>query len=163
MGYEKSLDYINPLKLWYFVQDKVVPNQSRKAISTQTTPVLPVGTMNLSRVAGHLFIKFAGVSGAAAVAMGAYGSHGFYPKADVPAELKDVFKTANYYHFLHTLALLAVPLTKRPNLVGSLLTTGMLIFCGTCYAYALTGNKSLIRFTPYGGSLLIIAWLSMVF
>ncbi|CAL1272272.1 unnamed protein product [Larinioides sclopetarius] len=163
MGYEKSLDYINPIKLWYFVQDKVVPKQSRKVISTQTTPSLPVGTMNLSRVAGHLFIKLAGVSGAAAVAMGAYGSHGFYPKPDVPAELKDVFKTGNYYHFLHTLALLAVPLTKRPYLVGSLLTTGMLIFCGTCYAYALTGNKSIIRFTPYGGSLLIIAWLSMVF
>ncbi|GIY39889.1 transmembrane protein 256 homolog [Caerostris darwini] len=94
--------------------------------------------------------------------MGAYGSHGFYPKPDVPPELKDVYKTANYYHFLHSLALLGVPLTRRPNLVGGLLTTGMVIFCGTCYAYALTGNKSIVQFTPYGGMILIVAWLAMV-
>lgn len=76
MGYEKSLDYINPLKLWNFVQDKVVPKQSKKVISTQTIPAFPLETMALSRVAGHLFIKLAGVSGAIAVGMGAYGSHG---------------------------------------------------------------------------------------
>ncbi|GFT16927.1 transmembrane protein 256 homolog [Nephila pilipes] len=164
MGYSKSLEYLNPVNLWFTIQDKIIPKGNSKIKSTQTVPTLPVNTvMNLSRVAGHLFIKIAGVSGAAAVAMGAYGSHGFYPKPDVPSELKEVFKTANYYHFLHTLALLAVPLTRRPYIVGSLLTTGMFIFCGTCYAYALTGNKSLITYTPYGGSLLIIAWLSMVF
>ncbi|XP_054712201.1 LOW QUALITY PROTEIN: transmembrane protein 256 homolog [Uloborus diversus] len=118
--------------------------------------------MAVSKLSGSLFIRLAGLSGTAAVTMGAYGSHGFYPRTDVPSELKDVYRTANYYHFLHTLALLAVPLTRRPLLVGTLLTTGMSIFCGTCYAYALTGNKSIVRITPYGGTLLIIAWLSMI-
>lgn len=32
-------------------------------------------------------------------------------------EQRLVFETANRYHFIHTLALLAVPLTNRPNLV----------------------------------------------
>ena len=32
-------------------------------------------------------------------------------------DMKKVYDTANFYHFLHTLALLGVPLTKRPYLV----------------------------------------------
>ncbi len=41
------------------------------------------------------------------------------------------------------------------------MVTGMLVFCGTTYYHALTDEKSLRRFTPYGGILLILAWLSM--
>ncbi|XP_076324128.1 transmembrane protein 256 homolog [Tachypleus tridentatus] len=94
--------------------------------------------------------------------MGAYGAHAFYPRKDVPDELKQVFETANRYHFLHSLALLAVPLTRKPVLVGTLLLLGMGIFCGSCYIYALTGNKSAGKFTPYGGNLLILGWLTML-
>ena len=39
-------------------------------------------------------------------------------KAEEDADKKKVYDTANFYHFLHTLALLAVPLTKRPALVS---------------------------------------------
>ena len=34
------------------------------------------------------------------------------------ADMKKVYDTANFYHFLHTLALMGVPLTKRPYLVN---------------------------------------------
>ncbi|KAG8194507.1 hypothetical protein JTE90_013259 [Oedothorax gibbosus] len=159
MGYGKTLDYINPMNLWYIVKDTVVPKHQYKA--TQTIPSLPVNAMNLSRVGGRMFIRMAGLSGAVAVAMGAYGSHAFYNKP-VAEELKAAYKTANYYHFLHTLALLAVPLTNRPKLVGALMMTGMIVFCGTCYAYALTGNRAFSKYTPYGGTCLIVAWLSMM-
>lgn len=37
----------------------------------------------------------------------------------------------------------------------------MAIFCGTTYYHAITQEKSLRKFTPYGGILLILAWLSM--
>lgn len=40
--------------------------------------------------------------------------------------------------------------------------TGMSLFCGTIYYHALTEEKSLRKFTPYGGMLLICGWLSMV-
>ena len=39
---------------------------------------------------------------------------------------------------------------------------GMVVFCGTTYYHALTGDKQYRRFTPYGGMLLISAWLSMI-
>ncbi len=39
--------------------------------------------------------------------------------------------------------------------------SGMTIFCGTTYYHALTQEKDLRKFTPYGGILLILAWLSM--
>ena len=40
--------------------------------------------------------------------------------------------------------------------------SGMSLFCGTCYYHALTGDKQFRQFTPYGGMLLIFAWLSLV-
>lgn len=98
------------------------------------------------------------------------------------AEYKKVYDTANFYHFIHTMALMAVPLTRRPAVVrplskhypaineengslfqtGTLLISGMTIFCGTIYYHALTEEKSLRKFTPTGGVLLILAWASMI-
>lgn len=108
---------------------------------------------------GSLFVRLAGLSGATAVALGAYGAHTF--NAD-KADMKKVYDTANFYHFIHTVALLAVPLSRKPVLTGALMVSGMTVFCGTIYYHALTEEKSLRKFTPYGGMLLIAAWLSMV-
>ena len=41
----------------------------------------------------------------------------FFNKDGVASELKTVYETANKYHFLHTVALLAVPLCRKPLLV----------------------------------------------
>ncbi|XP_059079728.1 transmembrane protein 256 homolog [Tigriopus californicus] len=108
---------------------------------------------------GSTFVRIAGLSGAAAVALGAYGAHSF--SAD-KAEFRKVYDTANFYHFIHTVALLAVPLSRRPLITGTLFLGGMTIFCGTIYYHALTEEKSLRKFTPYGGFLLIGGWLSLV-
>ncbi|XP_072034060.1 transmembrane protein 256 homolog [Amphiura filiformis] len=107
---------------------------------------------------GHLFVRIAGISGALAVGLGAYGAHGLKNRTD---KEREVFMTANRYHMLHTLALLAVPLTNQPNMVGVTMLLGMLGFCGTCYYSALSGDTSLNRFTPYGGVTLMIAWAMM--
>jgi uncharacterized membrane protein YgdD (TMEM256/DUF423 family) len=45
---------------------------------------------------------------------------------------------------------------------GSLLVLGMVLFCGTCYYHALTGNGELRWLTPVGGSFLIAGWLAMI-
>ena len=42
------------------------------------------------------------------------------------------------------------------------MVSGMLVFCGTCYVYSLTHNKEIIRYTPFGGLTLILAWLAML-
>nr|CAD7458358.1 unnamed protein product [Timema tahoe] len=110
---------------------------------------------------GTLFIRLAGVSGAAAVVLGAYGAHAVYPK-EGSEERKKIYDMANKYHFLHTLALLGVPLCRLPILSGSLLVAGMVLFCGTCYYHALSGNTQLRGLTPVGGTLLIFGWLTMI-
>nr|CAH0105322.1 unnamed protein product [Daphnia galeata] len=114
----------------------------------------------MARVA-HPVLRLAGLSGAAAVILGAYGAHAFVKKEDVSNEFKQVFETANKYHFLHTIALLGVPLCRRPQLTGTLLILGTLIFSGTCYYYAFTEERWIRKYTPYGGFLLIFGWLSM--
>lgn len=58
------------------------------------------------------FIKIAGVSGALAVILAAYGAHGHKMAGD-----PETLKTGNLIHFYHTLVLLAIPLCKRPALV----------------------------------------------
>uniref|UniRef100_A0A023FR98 Putative conserved plasma membrane protein n=1 Tax=Amblyomma cajennense TaxID=34607 RepID=A0A023FR98_AMBCJ len=118
----------------------------------------PVWACQLVKSGGP-FVRLAGLSGALAVALGAYGAHVLFKRDDVPEELKEAYDRANHYHFLHTLALLGVPLTRRPALVGSLLLVGMGLFCGSCYVYALTGNPSVKGGAPFGGTVLILAWL----
>lgn len=54
------------------------------------------------------------------------------------------------YHFFHSIALLATPLTKRPYLTGSLMLSGMLFFSGTCYWTAFTNDESYNRLAPLG-------------
>lgn len=66
---------------------------------------------------GGPFVRVAGLMGASAVALGAYGAHRSYPK-DKADQLKPIFETGNLYHFLHTLALFGIPLTRNPALVG---------------------------------------------
>lgn len=63
------------------------------------------------------FIRVAGVLGASAVALGAYGAHKKYPKDKID-ELKPIYQTANRMHFFHALALLGVPLCKNPKIVS---------------------------------------------
>uniref|UniRef100_UPI00358F0975 transmembrane protein 256 homolog n=1 Tax=Myxine glutinosa TaxID=7769 RepID=UPI00358F0975 len=108
-----------------------------------------------------LFLQVAGVSGALAVGLGAYDAHGLRNK-EVDEYLKQVFETANRYHFLHTLALLGTQFSSRPRLTGSLMTLGMTLFSGSCYLVALTGSRSLGRFAPFGGLCLMVAWLTFL-
>ncbi|XP_033638144.1 transmembrane protein 256 homolog [Asterias rubens] len=112
------------------------------------------------KLAGSLFVRLAGLSGATAVGLGAYGTHVLKPRAEIEHE-KQVFDSANKYHFLHSLALLAAPLTRRPMLVGSLMASGMTLFCGPCYYYAMTSDPTPVKVAPYGGTLLIVAWVAM--
>ena len=108
------------------------------------------------------FIRLAGLSGAAALALAAYGSHGLRDRSDVSAQRKLAFDTANRLHLIHSAVLLAGGQFKYPALTGGLLVLGQVIFCGTCYYYGITGEESVRKYTPMGGVTLIVAWLSMV-
>lgn len=62
----------------------------------------------------HLnFHRWAGFSGAVAVIFTVYAEHGYHSGYD-----KHKLAVANQLHYIHTLALLAIPLARRPFLVG---------------------------------------------
>ncbi|KAL5540229.1 hypothetical protein UlMin_044469 [Ulmus minor] len=104
--------------------------------------------------------KIAAISGVAAVGLGAYGSHGFKPKN---LTYKEVWQTASLYHLIHTAALVAAPITKRPNIYGGLMTAGIIAFSGTCYAVALLEDRKYSSMAPFGGFAFMAAWASLLF
>ncbi|XP_071484332.1 transmembrane protein 256 homolog [Diadema antillarum] len=71
------------------------------------------------------------------------------------------FDSANKYHLIHSLALLAVPMSKNPLLTGSLMTAGIIGFCGVGYFYSFTSDPTPVKLMPVGGVLLMAGWLSL--
>jgi uncharacterized membrane protein YgdD (TMEM256/DUF423 family) len=108
------------------------------------------------------WVKVAAVSGALAVALGAFGAHGL--KSHVTAEGLETWKTAAHYHLVHSVVLLVFGLSGE-RLVWSkrLMLTGMCIFAGSLYVYVLSGVKFFAIITPLGGLALILGWISILF
>ena len=102
---------------------------------------------------------------AMAVVLGAFGAHGLKDRLD-PYSMS-VYEKAVFYHFIHALGLLIVALLPRTgtfsefatNWVCGLLLAGILIFSGSLYLLAITGNRMLGAITPIGGVSFIAAWL----
>ncbi|KAI4533259.1 transmembrane protein 256 [Ovis canadensis] len=107
---------------------------------------------------GAAFRRLGALSGAGALGLASYGAHG----AQFPdAYGKELFDTSNKHHFLHSLALLAVPLCRKPVWAGLLLASGTTLFCTTFYYQALSGDPSFQNLAPVGGSLLFFGWLAL--
>ena len=62
--------------------------------------------------------------------------------------MKKMFEKTNMYHFLHTFALLAAPLARKPALTGTLMIGGMTLYCGSGYYLALGGLRPLLMAVP---------------
>lgn len=117
----------------------------------------------------RILIGLAGLYGALAVALGAYGAHGLdrvlAGAADGEQRL-GWWKTAVLYHLTHALALgLSAWLASRGGrwgtIAGALFAGGVAIFSGTLYAMALGGPRWLGAITPIGGLSLIVGWLTV--
>jgi uncharacterized membrane protein YgdD (TMEM256/DUF423 family) len=115
--------------------------------------------MDLSR----LWIVLGGISGLLGVAAGAFGAHAL--KARLPPDLLQVFETGARYHQLHALLLVAIGIfaTVRPSPLldwaGGCAVAGTLLFSGSLYALALSGERWLGAVTPLGGLSFMAAWL----
>ncbi|RNA14027.1 transmembrane protein -like [Brachionus plicatilis] len=123
-------------------------------------PVL--GFKSLAK-SSRIFLRLAALSGAAAVVASAYGSHVFNKRQETTKDMRELYFTAQYYHLVHSVALLGVPFVSRPKITGVLLSSGIVLFCGTMYYHALTKDNRLRFLTPYGGFCLIAGWLSILF
>ncbi len=112
----------------------------------------------------RVLLALAALLMAVAVSLGAIGSHAL--RSALPHERLAIWHTAVEYHFYHALGLFAVGLISRhlpeSKLIqwsGWLLAVGVLLFSGSLYAYALSGEKWLTSLTPAGGIALIAGWL----
>ncbi len=100
----------------------------------------------------NLILVLAALSGALAVAAGAFGAHGASGAA------VEWLKTGAHYQLVHALAaLLAVRFEARGP--AWLFLAGSAIFAGTLYLMALGLPRWLGAITPLGGTLLIVGWL----
>lgn len=111
------------------------------------------------------FLKIAAVSGAVAVALGAFAAHALKEKLD--AHSMSIFETASKYQFYHTLALILAAMQYQENQhklslwACRLFSFGMVVFCGSLYALAILGSaySFLGAITPLGGTMFILGWI----
>ena len=105
----------------------------------------------------------AGVSGALAVALGAFGAHGL---ADaVSPERLATWRTASSYHLAHAVALAVVALAIRAGwsarASGVLFVVGTVLFSGSLYLLVLLEMPILGAVAPIGGVAFITGWLAL--
>ena len=92
-----------------------------------------------------------------AVALGAFAAHGL--KARLSPEMLTIWETGVRYHVYHALALLALGASRGPDRAGWCFLGGIVIFSGSLYLLALTGERRLGAITPIGGLLFLAGWL----
>ena len=96
------------------------------------------------------------------VAAGAFGAHAL--KSRLTPDMLAVFEVGVRYQLVHALALLAVAwaITRWPGraalYAGVLFIAGIVLFSGSLYLLALTGERSLGVITPFGGVAFLAGW-----
>jgi uncharacterized membrane protein YgdD (TMEM256/DUF423 family) len=107
----------------------------------------------------RLTLSLAALSGALAVAAGAFGAHG----AATP-EAKGWLQTGGTYQLVHAVAAVAAVLLARQGAPAALwaawlFIAGAALFAGALYGLALSGPRLLGAVAPLGGLSLIAGWL----
>ncbi len=106
-----------------------------------------------------------------AVALGAFGAHALKAMlvgTETAATRLAVYETANRYHFFHALGLILLaltfsePWTRLQKSAAILFGLGIVLFSGSLYGLAVSGNRSLGLVTPLGGVCFLGGWLCFV-
>ena len=102
-----------------------------------------------------------------AVTLGAFGAHGL--RGRLVPDMLLTFEIGVRYQMYHALALLAagLALSRSPAtaiaLAGWLFIAGTLVFSGSLYALALSGQRWLGAVTPLGGAAFIAGWIVLAY
>jgi len=102
---------------------------------------------------------------ALAVILGAFGAHGLRGRID--AYSMSVWEKAVFYHFVHALGILIVSILPKTgtfpeagaSTVALCLFIGIVIFSGSLYLLAVTGQTWMGAITPIGGLAFIVGWV----
>lgn len=117
---------------------------------------------------GSFHVRVAAGLGFTAVALGAFGAHALKSSWEASLTAQEVayrlgvWHTAEQYHLIHAVAMLALALVstgRRSARVWHCWLAGVVVFSGSLYLLCLTGVKWLGAITPLGGLLLLAGWL----
>ena len=103
------------------------------------------------------------------VMLGAFGAHALKDRLD--AYSLDVYQKAVFYHFIHALGILITATLARAGaltesaaaMICAFMMAGMVLFSGSLYLLAITGNRGLGAITPFGGLAFIFAWILLAY
>lgn len=114
------------------------------------------------------YLMLAAISGALAVGLGAIGAHAFAPLLEAYGRT-ETYGTAVDYHFYHTLGLFIIAILRFHfknrlfSRAAFLMLAGMVLFSGSLYALSLSDLSFFAYVTPFGGVLLLLAWLVLAY
>lgn len=110
-----------------------------------------------------VFVTLGSFSALTGVGMGAFGAHGL--KAVISPEMMAIYQTAVNYQMWHALGLLAIGIIHQQmpdrmiSWAGWFMFTGIVIFSGSLYLFAILNLPWLGMITPFGGACFLLAWL----
>jgi uncharacterized membrane protein YgdD (TMEM256/DUF423 family) len=107
----------------------------------------------------------AAAAGFLGVAFGAFGAHAL--RATLSPEMLAVFETGVRYQMYHAFATMAAAWAlarwrqPRFGVAGVLFLSGIVVFSGSLYLLALTGERWLGAITPIGGVGFLAGWFCL--
>lgn len=114
-----------------------------------------------------MWLRIAGLTMFLGVALGAFGAHALKTKLD--AYSLEIYKTAVLYHLIHGIGIFIVANLStlindsKIQWAGILFVAGIVLFSGSLYLLAVTGQKWLGAITPLGGLAFLAAWILVAF
>ena len=111
---------------------------------------------------GHKLLKLGVFIFSFGIVLGAFGAHGL-EKLELPERSMNAYNTGVKYQFYMALFIMIISgiehLIKERFLKAFIWTsvTGVLLFSGTLYLYAVTGQKVFAMITPLGGVSMILS------
>jgi uncharacterized membrane protein YgdD (TMEM256/DUF423 family) len=108
------------------------------------------------------FLLIGALAGVLGVTLGAFGAHGL--RGRLSPDMLAIFETGVRYHMYHALALVlvAVLMTRLDgwliHAAGWSFAIGIVLFSGSLYLLAITGQRLLGAITPLGGIAFILGW-----
>jgi len=115
------------------------------------------------------WIIVAALSGAIAIAIGAFAAHGLDLSTEAGRKAREWLQTGSQYEMIHALAIVAVVALARSAAVNlpwafvaqCLFLVGSVLFPGALYTLAFGGPRWFGAVAPIGGAAFILGWLSL--
>jgi len=104
----------------------------------------------------RLVVAIGAINAALAVGSGAFAAHALRSRLE-PRAL-EVFETGARYHMYHALAMILAGLLAART-PGWIFQAGIVLFCGSLYALALSDVKAIGAITPFGGLAFLVGWV----